>query len=40
VPLDQRLPAHPDTLCLVYRADMQRTPGAATLIQATKQAVR
>jgi DNA-binding transcriptional LysR family regulator len=40
VPLDQRLPAHPDTLCLVYRADMQRTPGAATLIQAIKQAVR
>ena len=39
-PLDDRLPVFRDKICLVYRADSQKTKGSQTIIEAIKKSVR
>ncbi|MGE0171926.1 MAG: LysR family transcriptional regulator [Oligoflexales bacterium] len=39
-PLDERLPYFRDEICLVYRADLQKTKGSQTIIDAIKKSVK
>lgn len=39
-PLDERLPVFKDQVCLVYRADLQKTKGSQTIIDAIRKSVR